>query len=289
MAGGENSVEKKDYISLKLFGQSMFPTFKNGETVLVKRVSPDKIKPGDIVAFKQYSQYVCHRVLKKEERDVFLLRGDFNRNIEKINGNDILGKVYGVYKKGRLKNFSFRSNYMYCWFVRFIYVLKEVIKKSLESIYSFRFFRKAVRRLFPCNDLDFVFIKDTQNHESFNGFFSFCPFLKDGYSIAGGFLTESGKVPVGKLWLLEKEKGVYFIYGPYVKLLYRGRNIGTMMVKKVLELMVSKENQGVIYALVPERDKTLGDFYRKLSFPMIEEENTRVKNFMLFKKILKTV
>jgi len=87
-----------DY-SLKLtFGKSMFPTIRNGDTVLLQK-GAENIKVGDVISFKINSTTVpiLHRVVEIKENQslIFKTKGDGNllRDYLNITTSQIIGKV----------------------------------------------------------------------------------------------------------------------------------------------------------------------------------------------------
>jgi len=90
-------------------GESMAPSIKKGDLLVVKPIGFEEVRIGEIVAFrKEESQSVLttHRVVargKDEGRGYLMTQGD--RNIYRdlpLSPQDVLGKVVGIERKGQL-------------------------------------------------------------------------------------------------------------------------------------------------------------------------------------------
>ena len=81
-------------------GLSMGHTIRSGESVVIRKVPPDRIRFGDIVVFRRDDAWVCHRVLHRR-RDgagiVFRTKGDPMAGFdEPVAYADVLGKVVRI-------------------------------------------------------------------------------------------------------------------------------------------------------------------------------------------------
>lgn len=74
-------------------GKSMYPLIKHGDTIYIKFCNPEKVKAGDIVAFRRDNTTIVHRLLKKLDSKTFLEKGDFQIKAQIIEKEKILGKV----------------------------------------------------------------------------------------------------------------------------------------------------------------------------------------------------
>ena len=104
------------YILSYVYGQSMFPTLKHKDKILIKKMPIPKVKVRDIIVYYNNYYNISHRVIKIIDTPnglIFYTRGDFDRIIEKINEDQILGKVVGVYRKEKLKLFSLENSFFY--------------------------------------------------------------------------------------------------------------------------------------------------------------------------------
>src|SRR5215211_3624562 len=82
-------------------GQSMKPTIKDGEVIIIEPVEPANIKRGDIIFYRTKCGVIAHRVvdIKREagEQATFILRGDSAAASDSpVAANEILGRVVAV-------------------------------------------------------------------------------------------------------------------------------------------------------------------------------------------------
>lgn len=77
-----DEILKKGKTDIIVFGNSMWPTLKNGERIAVYRCAEEEIAIGDIIVYKlRCDHLVVHRVLnvmQVEEKRFFLTKGDHN-------------------------------------------------------------------------------------------------------------------------------------------------------------------------------------------------------------------
>jgi signal peptidase I len=116
-------------------GFSMWPFLKTKEKVVVKKVSPDNLKIGDIILYRLDNQMVCHRLVRKVAcGSGYLLyaRGDASTNLaEPITEKALAGKVIGILRNGRVINFTG----IWCRFVnRLIVELAFCIRTGIKII-----------------------------------------------------------------------------------------------------------------------------------------------------------
>ena len=120
--------------------RSMVPAIMPGWKVQVAPVAVEGIKTGDIVVFYR-DKLICHRLIKRLREKgggfLFLEKGDANLVSEKLNDEDILGKVVEVrdgtgkvIKAGHWKKCNLR-NLMFI----FIYSKLVMIKRLFSKIY----------------------------------------------------------------------------------------------------------------------------------------------------------
>jgi signal peptidase len=122
--------------------QSMVPTIKIDDAIVVKRVDGDKYKVGDIITFESSdSNYeglaVTHRIVEKHSLDdktsVYTTKGDNNEVIDPVSvkTEDIYGKVlFKVPYAGKLQDFfSNPANYLYCLLIpAIIFIIYDLTK-----------------------------------------------------------------------------------------------------------------------------------------------------------------
>ena len=104
-------------------GRSMYPTIREHEVITVEPIAPSCVEVGDIVLYRLNSGVIAHRVVRitlnhlqpprpwvsefshpaPAGRFSFVLRGDtWRMEDDPVQEHQILGKVVGVERKGRL-------------------------------------------------------------------------------------------------------------------------------------------------------------------------------------------
>ncbi|MBI3412837.1 MAG: signal peptidase I [Candidatus Aenigmarchaeota archaeon] len=85
---------------IDVVSESMYPSIKRGDLVIVKRVQPQDIRIGDVIVFDTLSQRlpVIHRVYKINDDGTFQTLGDNNGGAQhdwekQIEANDVVGKA----------------------------------------------------------------------------------------------------------------------------------------------------------------------------------------------------
>ena len=98
----------KVYITIE--SDSMFPTLKKGDRVIV--CSSDTYKIGDIIVFRPLCRehYISHRVIWKSKKCNYYTKGDNSHMYdEKISKSRILGKIIGVVEKDDKVEYELRK------------------------------------------------------------------------------------------------------------------------------------------------------------------------------------
>lgn len=89
--------------TFKCEGRSMLPLITPGSMVSIEHLPAEKIKLGEIIAFRRSSHLVVHRVLKEYHHQgnlFFLEKGDSNLRAGIVEEKNVLGKIVKV-KRGR--------------------------------------------------------------------------------------------------------------------------------------------------------------------------------------------
>lgn len=64
-------------VQVPVHGMSMFPILMPRDTVQIKRLSFEEIKPGQLLVFERNGQWVAHRLIKKDtQSSILITRGD---------------------------------------------------------------------------------------------------------------------------------------------------------------------------------------------------------------------
>lgn len=82
---------------------SMSPTYKKGDAVIIEYMKPDKLQKGDILVFRHDSIIVTHRIvdiIKKNDTYYFTTKGDNNEDVDGYTStsDQVIGKVDYVIK-----------------------------------------------------------------------------------------------------------------------------------------------------------------------------------------------
>ncbi len=106
---GKESLVKGNEVIFKSKGRSMWPLLISGDSLFVKKVSPDIIRVGDIVVYENIDRSLdintAHRVIKKvkgKNGPCFCTKGDNNvaKDDRLVIYDDILGRVVRIKKNG---------------------------------------------------------------------------------------------------------------------------------------------------------------------------------------------
>ncbi len=89
-----------EYIPTKVVGESMIPTFRSGDLLIIKDVDPAEIEVGDIITVRYDDSSITHRLVEKIEGDptYYRLKGDGNEEPDPgvFEESRIIGKVVWV-------------------------------------------------------------------------------------------------------------------------------------------------------------------------------------------------
>lgn len=88
---------KEYYYASEALGTSMYPTIKNGDTLIIlEKSSPDfTINVGDILVYERNGTAIAHRVVGVYCCG-FFVKGDNCNQIENVSYTQIIGKVIGI-------------------------------------------------------------------------------------------------------------------------------------------------------------------------------------------------
>jgi signal peptidase I len=85
---------------LRVAGNSMLPTLRVGDTVVVEAMRDTTMRPAEIVVFVQGGVFCTHRVLKSCGSYV-ITRGDANRHLDfPVSSEECLARVVAIERKG---------------------------------------------------------------------------------------------------------------------------------------------------------------------------------------------
>lgn len=88
-------------LEIKMQGYSMYPTLKDGDTARVEKCTPENVKPGDILVFKQHGKFIAHRLIKidtSQSARMLIAKGDNNRHFDNpFHESELIGKVISIH------------------------------------------------------------------------------------------------------------------------------------------------------------------------------------------------
>ena len=137
--------KRKEYIITDVAGISMYPTLITGDKIAIDASLNDKLSVGDIIAFINNSLLVCHRIVRKIEKEgkvFFITKGDSMKKTDnmEVSQEQIAGKV--IYAtRGRRRFNPYNGSYYDKPFT-----LKERIEQLVGNSYSF--IKTVFRKLF---------------------------------------------------------------------------------------------------------------------------------------------
>ena len=98
----KKKIEQTGVIAFLPSGTSMWPTLKGKGQIVVVEKKEDELKKFDVALFvRGDGKYVLHRVVKVE-KDCYIVRGDSQTYLEKVNKEQVLGVMTGFYKGKKL-------------------------------------------------------------------------------------------------------------------------------------------------------------------------------------------
>lgn len=93
-------LEKNTPACFRAGGPSMSPTIRNGETVSVRPVAPNDLRPGAVLLYRKNGRLVLHRLVRKKT-DLFFCGDAALNGLECVAPADILGTATAVQREGR--------------------------------------------------------------------------------------------------------------------------------------------------------------------------------------------
>jgi signal peptidase I len=270
----ESSIDKS-YMVVYVCGQSMFPALRHADRILIKRTPLQSIKNRDILVYKGTHHPISHRVIKIVNTPtglVFYTKGDYSGMREKITGERIVGKVVGVYRNERLKSLSFESSFLYYLFITMLSLIKEALKKIIETLFSWALIRATIKSFFSL-EARYLLVEDEEGRDDFKSFCNFYPFPSNQYFFVGGFLAKCKNNPIGKIWILNDRDGKVFLFGPYVKVLYRARGVGVRLIREALGYIKIRGIRDPVYAFPLPGNGALLKCFKKLGFSLAQENS----------------
>lgn len=284
---------KKDRLRFRALGSSMFPLIRNGDLVTIKPVDPDDLSTGDIIFFEKNDSLILHRIIEEEKfKGKFTTKGD-NMPIcdHAVNSNEILGKLTGIERNGKIINLDTSLNKKlgkfiaeFHWIInpllRFFNGCLNCIPKALIHLNiclnGFKLIRKLKNHFKP--DIRY-YTSSTDDFPLLSKFYSadLSP-TTDGsfYYIAEHKGKLIGSLFVGKSWKENLSDDNWWIMSLMVLNRYKGMGIGEEL---VLGAISELKNIGIdkVFVNIFEDNKALLNLFKKIRFkdaelPEIEEK-----------------
>jgi len=124
-------------INLPVSGTSMAPLILPGDGICVRLMPPEKIRPGEVIAFVQDSHIVVHRLINKKKmsgRRMFYQKGINLQGGCWVEQNKILGRVESIKRQGRIMGLT---GPYFQKFSRFIVFKERCLMRIYETISPF--------------------------------------------------------------------------------------------------------------------------------------------------------
>ena len=119
----------------KVKGDSMYPFLRDEDLVVIKKISFDKLKKGNVLVFKgRRGEYIIHRLVKKAKGGFCYLQGDgYNLSAEPIEENALIGKAIGIIRGGSFVRFN-RFNEWISWGLSYLRRYYIGVRKKVKAL-----------------------------------------------------------------------------------------------------------------------------------------------------------
>ncbi|MEI6347743.1 MAG: signal peptidase I [Bacteroidota bacterium] len=146
------------WVKLKVGGYSMFPFFKNGEIITIKKCPASELVIGDVVVFKIRDKWIAHRLIKIQlidNKKILITKGDSCKKIDsKFAEECIIGKVVSFSKNHQPKSLETKyykiigrimaqfSTIVTPFIVALLWLVLRVMRvyKSIKNVFKSMFF-----------------------------------------------------------------------------------------------------------------------------------------------------
>lgn len=88
-----DALKRRGRTTVIVRGRSMYPLIRNGGRVVVEPVAYDELQTGDIVVFDNGEELVCHRLLRKANRECWFKGDTVLRSDTPVAWPRVLGRV----------------------------------------------------------------------------------------------------------------------------------------------------------------------------------------------------
>jgi signal peptidase I len=102
------ALKRRRRISLRVHGTSMLPWVRPGDIALIRMISRENVRCGDVVLFRRQDHLFVHRIVEKRgslDAAELLSKGDAHPASDGVIGEqELLGRVVRIYRGGRRIN-----------------------------------------------------------------------------------------------------------------------------------------------------------------------------------------
>jgi signal peptidase I len=119
-----NLFKNRNIINVRAKYNSMFPFIKNGDKIVLRKISPSDIQAGFIYAYLRDNEIIMHRFIRFENKKL-LFKGDNNLTFDiLVDQNDVIAQLYFVIKENKNTTFahSIILRKLYCQFPKISYL-----------------------------------------------------------------------------------------------------------------------------------------------------------------------
>jgi|GEM_PF-6858804 ribosomal protein S18 acetylase RimI-like enzyme len=269
----------KDNLKFQARGTSFFPLILNGTIVLVKPLTPASLQMGDLVLYLGNTGNMVATYFSKQLKPKL-----------------VIGKIISIVKKGEEKTINGKNVIlMFCiaYVSSFFFVFYRIGCKLLSYLQKIKVYRNLMRYVFR----DKIVYK-IANHEEERvahilhafgpSFISLQPsptHQQKQYHV----IAKIKDIMVGRLALVYRETDPcpgWWIYGSYVKPLFRGLGIGEGLKREVFRILLENEKAKEVYLTVYENNWPALRLNEKLNFQRVNipKIDTELKKKTLPKK-----
>ncbi len=146
-------LEENHFQWLTVRSKSMEPLIQARDEVLVAKMAGQDPSVGDVVVFNKDCKLIMHRILAKtrEESPGFIEKGDNNPMGQVIPGQDMIGKVVAIKRKGSVIHLDTKGGRSFNVLIAFVgrFIRSNVILRSkLETRYRLKDKSMVMRIIF---------------------------------------------------------------------------------------------------------------------------------------------
>lgn len=97
-------LSRKDVVTVKAIGDSMWPFIREGDMVVLKKCNIGDLSIGDIVVYtnKNSDTLVSHRVVKKIKEGVFSKGDGWLSRCDIVNKDNLIGRLIRIIRKDKI-------------------------------------------------------------------------------------------------------------------------------------------------------------------------------------------